>query len=128
MSLAAVMLVIVVQVASSSEAPSGLTARLLTTFQAHGVPCTDLQYWVLPPKTAATVSCNELQIYSFEQRSALFEYVFRRMFPVNGDILWGGGRASFLIEGRHWLVLTPSTRIASIVKRTAGGRVWHVPF
>lgn len=127
-ALAALTLILIVQAATSATGPRGIAGRLMRTLVEQGVPCSNPQYWSTPPKGEAAVSCGELQIHSFKRTAGVKELVDWRLAPARTRVLRDHGLRLWLVNGRQWVVLTPSSRIASKVTRVLGGRLRTVAF
>ncbi|MDP9226733.1 MAG: hypothetical protein M3P18_23410 [Actinomycetota bacterium] len=102
--------------------PTPQIRRLRTVLAAHHISCESPYYWWSEPKGRTTLNCDRFEIDAFNNPAEVATFVHRARSPRQADVLRRFGASAYLVAGRRWLVITPSSRIAYVAARALGGR------
>jgi hypothetical protein len=94
-----------------------LTDILTTKHQA----CGDGDFWSIPPKGQSTLNCDRFEIDVFNNSAEVHTFLRWKKKSQDVQFLKRFHLDSFVLRGPTWVLLTPSERIATALRASAGG-------
>ncbi|HEX3327526.1 MAG TPA: hypothetical protein VHV50_11065 [Actinomycetota bacterium] len=102
--------------------PPSRIRQLQAVLSAHDIDCSSPYYWWSDPKGRATLNCSRFEIDVFNNASEVTTFTKRQRGPQQANLLRRFGASSYFVRGQTWLLITPSSRIASLASGATGGR------
>jgi hypothetical protein len=121
LALLCVVIVAVVIIDPRANPPSEIR-HLQSLLSAKGVPCTRPYYWWSDPKGRSTLNCDRYELDVFNNAAEVTTFTKRQRARRQASLLRRFGASSYFVRGQTWVLITPSSQLASVAAGATGGR------